>query len=69
MVFYFFSFLILPLFGGYQDINVSKCSIMDGYTRKGKRTVKTRRLIDSVCGRMKRAVPYASLAVSKGVSR
>lgn len=52
-----------------RERKAAKEEVVDEYTRKDKRTVRTRQLIDSACGRMKRAVPYASLAVSKGASR
>ena len=52
-----------------REMKAARAEVVDGYTKKGKRVVKTRRLIDSVCGRLKKAGPYASLAVGKGASR
>ena len=51
-----------------REMKAARAEVVDGYTKKGERVVKTRQLIDSVFGRMKKAGPYASLAVGKEAS-
>lgn len=46
-----------------------KAEIIDGYTRRGKKMVKVKKMVDVVCDRAKKAGPYASLATGKGEDR
>ncbi len=46
-----------------------RAEVVDGYTRRDKKIVKMKKLIDVVCDRAKKAGPYVSLAVGKGQDR
>ena len=46
-----------------------RAGVVDGYTRRGKKVVKMKKLIDVVCDHAKKAGPYVFFGGGKGQER